>query len=145
MTGIPPSRSPNILRAKSSLKRGDEFFKFLTDPDRRAIMRKAADDGVVVVSRLSEPLLAVFALPDLKPFPVRQFIGALTKAVLAEEGYDVAVRGVRVPGDRIFTKGSKYRQRQDSEEGNAAEWLTRLVAIMTRSERARMVQLLAAQ
>lgn len=146
MPGIPPTRSTYIQRATASLKHGDKLFKFLIDPDRRAIMRKAADDGVVVVSRLSEPLLTAFTLAELKPFPVRQFVGSLTKAVLTEEGYDVAVRGVRVPGDRIFSKGSKYRRHQDSPEGgDASEWLNRVVSIMTSSERARMTQLLAAR
>lgn len=72
--------------------------------------------------------------------------------MLEEEGYEVAVRGVKVPNDPIFSKGSRYRRREapeisavDDEDGEGPDWMERIVAVLTSAERARLARLLTAQ
>jgi len=67
------------------------------------------------------PVSKIGAIPfrkfgdDVLHLPVRQWIGTLTRALLALEGYEVDDRGVRF-ADPVFKSGSTYRRVEEDED-----------------------------
>jgi hypothetical protein len=102
----------DVVRAADALPDGRTILEFLCRADITQLMCEAADADEVVVSRLSGPLLAALPHINFHDHSVRRFIGVVTRAVLAEQGYEVRLRGTRVSGDPIFASGSRYARVQ---------------------------------
>ena len=78
---------------------------------------------------------------DVKLQPVKQFAGVCVRAVLEEEGFQVAAKGVRVSKDPVFRTGSTYEQIPVGTTDKTT-FLMRLVQCMTDEEAGEVLELL---
>jgi hypothetical protein len=95
-------------RAARALHRGDEILAFVGQREVRASLVAAAKAGVPPVASISEELKAKIG-EEVTSLPVRSFVGICVRAILEEEGFEVAEKGVRISGDPVFRTGSVYR------------------------------------
>jgi hypothetical protein len=71
--------------------------------------------------------------------PLKQFAGLCVRAVLEEEGFEVAETGVRVSNDPIFRTGSTY-QRVKAQKSASSSLLVRLIGALTEEEARQALQ-----
>lgn len=102
-------------RAAQALNEGPAILAFLQKPEMRALLVEGAKEDVPPVSKVSADLLEEFG-DSIKPMPVKQFIGMVVKAVLAEEGYELEDTGVRIHDDPLFRSGSTYSKIEVDED-----------------------------
>ncbi|TAY16708.1 hypothetical protein ELH91_07935 [Rhizobium leguminosarum] len=96
---------------------GDTLLGKLTSQPYINEMKKGVEENVPPVSKISHLLQEHFvSVPDITALAVRQFVGMAVRAILAEEGYEVEERGVRISGDPVFRSGSTYRLVKTDEE-----------------------------
>jgi hypothetical protein len=95
-------------RAARALHRGDEILEFLGQSAVRASLVAAAKAGIPPVASVSDKLKAKIGR-EIGSLPVRSFVGICVRAILEEEGFEVAEKGVRISGDPVFRTGSVYR------------------------------------
>jgi hypothetical protein len=93
-------------RTAEALTRGEEILECVEE--NKDLLIEGADEGVPPVSKIGRTLYDQFG-EDVKHLPVRQWVGTLTRALLALEGYEVDETGVRVK-DPVFKSGSTYRR-----------------------------------
>jgi hypothetical protein len=94
------------FRTASAVRNGAEILDFISSPKIRALLVTQAERGSPPVGAISAQLLRRFPR-EVKLAPVKQFIGMCVRAVLEEEGYRVAEKGVRLT-DNLFRTGSVY-------------------------------------
>jgi hypothetical protein len=99
----------SIRRSAEAFKDGPEILATLREPATRKLLLAAVEDQVPPVSRISRRLLDRHG-EGVRALPIRQFVGTVVKSILAEEGYEVAATGVRIPKDPIFTTGAIYQK-----------------------------------
>jgi hypothetical protein len=131
-------------RAAQSIVGGDRLLGKLTSPAYVREMENGVEENVPPVSKISHLLQEHFTSePDIAALPVRQFIGMAVRAILAEKGYEVEERGVRISGDPVFRSGSTYRlvTKDDEEE---EDLLVRFVGMLTKDELRRLQDLVKA-
>ena len=122
----------------TSVPRGCELLRLLTQEPVRGRIIEAARAGRAPVSAISEPVLALIGPDEARKTVVRQFLGTCVRAILAEENFTVARERVRVPGDPIFKTGATYRASEEAQ----GDILERMLASLSRDEMLRAVQTL---
>jgi len=107
-------------RAARTVKRGVEMLDRLRQPDAIDLLKEAVRNEMPPVSAVSSLLLNEFG-PGVKEYPVRKVLGLCVRAVLNDEGYQVAQSGVRLHDDPVFSTGSTYEKMPDQPEDAVAE------------------------
>lgn len=100
-----------VERAAEALKNGQEFLALVRRHNKELI--RAAERGVPPVSALSDALDGIEHASDL---PVRQFVGMAVRALLEENGFEVALSGVRLKNDKVFRTGSVYKEKDTTAD-----------------------------
>jgi hypothetical protein len=116
-------------------------LELIQDPEIRRLLVDAAETGAPPVTAISGELLERIPTKDAKLMPLKQFAGLCVRAVLEEEGFEVAETGVRVSNDPIFRTGSTY-QRVKAEKSASSSLLVRLIGILTDDEAKEAIRLL---
>ena len=134
-------KGETLKRSAAALTDGPAILASLQEPKARQALVIAASKGVPPVSGVSEMLLGKHG-DTVKLLPVRQFIGTAVKAILAEEGFEVAETGVRLPRDPVFTTGAVYRRITPINPTKAKlDLLDRIVSTLEPAELHRLIDL----
>ncbi|ESZ27383.1 hypothetical protein X734_12625 [Mesorhizobium sp. L2C084A000] len=129
----PKAQMRKARRASKSIVGGDALLEFLQREDVLELLKEGIVEEVPPVSKISDLLMEELGEEvDLKALPVRQYIGYVVKAVLADDGYRVMETGVRIEGDQIFRSGSTYEAVE--HETSDGDLLTRFIATLDRDE-----------
>jgi hypothetical protein len=128
------------VRSARAVRYGDRILKFVQDPRTRQKLIKAAESGAPPITAISHQLAELVGAKYVKLPPVKQFAGVCVRAVLEEEGFQVAAKGVRVSHDPVFRTGSTYERIPVATK--KATFLTRLVQCMTDEEAIEVLELL---
>ena len=128
-----------VRRSARAVPHGTEILEFMLQPKTRQLLVTAAESGVPAVTAISGKLQELVGFKDAKLAPVKQFTGLSVRAVLEEEGFEVAGVGVRLSNDPVFRTGSVYRRHTDSD---STDLLARIAASLTDDEAKRLTTLL---
>ena len=146
-----PKLMKRATRSAKAVRHGTAILNRLKQPDARACMTKAADQGDPPVLGIVPILLAEFPAADIKLAPCKTLIGQIVRAVLAEEDYAWVERGVRTgtagQADHVFSTGSVYEKvetRDDDDNDNHDDELIDLIVavsdkLMTEQARKRLI------
>jgi hypothetical protein len=127
-------------RSAQALNHGPKILAFLKESNARRLLVTAAESGSPPVTAISKKLLGLISAKEAKTIVVRQFIGLCVRAVLEEEGFEVAEKGVRVSRDPIFRTGSTYRRVQTGHAHSTL--LARFIHSLTDEEVSQALMLL---
>jgi hypothetical protein len=130
-----------VKRSARAVLRGEDLFQFIVQPAVRARLVGAAESGAPPVTAISGDLLKMVGARDSKLLPVKQYVGLCVRAVLEEEGFALADRGVRVSRDPVFRTGSTYR-RVEKTNATASPLLCRFIESLTKAEAQELLELL---
>jgi hypothetical protein len=119
---------------------GSEILALTQTPKVRALLVAAAESGAPAITAISARLLELVGSKDAKLAPVKQFAGLCVRAVLENEGFELAEAGVRLSNDPVFRTGSVYRK---NSAPKSADLLIRFVEALTDDERRRVRTLLS--
>ena len=97
-------------RAARSVPKGQEILNFLREDKTRRTLTAAAAAGDPPVAAISRGLVERVGPKDVKSAQVKQFTGLSVRAVLEEEGFEVARTGVWLGDDPVFSTGAVYRK-----------------------------------
>ena len=97
-------------RSARAVLHGPRILDLVTELKNRRKLIAAAESGVPPVTAISTQLNELIGPKDAKLPPVKQFAGLCISAVLEEEGFAVASKGVRLSNDPIFRTGSTYER-----------------------------------
>ena len=128
-------------RSARAVLRGTEILELVLEPKIRRLLVVAAESGAPPVTAISGELLQRISAKDAKLMPLKQFAGLCVRAVLEEEGFEVAETGVRVSNDPIFRTGSTYQRVQVGKSDNSA-LLVRFIQSLTEEEAREAIRLL---
>jgi hypothetical protein len=128
-------------RSARAVLHGPEILELVREPKTRRLLVAAAESGAPPVTAVSDRLLQLIAVKDAKLMPLKQFTGLCVRAVLEEEGFEVAETGVRVSRDPVFRTGSTYRRIQ-AEQRLSSELLLRFIQSLTDEEARQALRLL---
>ena len=123
----------SLRRSASALAAGDQIVDYLTSADGRAKLIKAAKQGGIPATAVSEPLLRLLGA-KMENLLHRQFAGRVIRAVLAEEGYEVAESGVRVPKDKVFSTASTYKEVEPATDHALDPVLKAVIGALTEAQ-----------
>jgi hypothetical protein len=98
-----------VQRAARAVIHGPEILALIIRPDTRKALVAAAETGRQPVSEISTLLQDNFP-GDTELIPLRQYAGLCVRAVLEEEGFEIAASGVRMTRDPVFRTGAIYRR-----------------------------------
>lgn len=129
------------VRSARAVLHGVRILEFIRDPRTRQKLVTAAETGAPPTTAISSRLAELVGAKDVKLQPVKQFAGVCVRAVLEEEGFQVAAKGVRVSNDPVFRTGSTY-ERIPVGTTKEVTFLTRLVQCMTDEEARELLELL---
>jgi hypothetical protein len=119
-------------RAATALPTGSKILETLNKERPKLIA--AAKLSRPPVASVSKILLEKHGA-EIMETPVRQFIGLSIRAILEEEGFEIAHTGVRINGDPVFRTGAVYRQKDSAGLDNATdEIFNRLIKVLTLEE-----------
>jgi hypothetical protein len=96
-------------RSARAVLHGPEILEFVSSKEGRRLIFEAAKAGVPPVTALSTAIIEKIGERDAKLIPVKQFIGVCVRAVLEDEGFEIASKGVRVSNDPLFSTGATYQ------------------------------------
>jgi hypothetical protein len=101
------------VHAATAMTCGKEILEFIVSPRIRKMLVREAQNGAPPAGAISTRLLRKFGSDEearkrIRTVPVKQFIGMCVRAVLEEEGYRIAQKGVRMYGNELFNTGSVY-------------------------------------
>ena len=99
-----------VIRSARALHDGPRILELIQQPRTRERLIAAAASGAPPVTAISGRLMEVVGARNAKLSPVKQFTGLCIRAVLEEEGFQVAAKGVRVSNDPVFQTGSTYER-----------------------------------
>ena len=110
------------VRSARAVLHGVRILEFIRDPRTRQKLIAAAETGTPPTTAISSRLAELVGARDVKLQPVKQFAGVCVRAVLEEEGFQVAAKGVRVSNDPVFRTGSTYGQNpgRDDRKGHVS-------------------------
>jgi hypothetical protein len=128
-------------RSARAVLHGPQILQFVQEPKTRRLLVAAAESGAPPVTAISGKLLQLISAKDAKLMPLKQFAGLCVRAVLQEEGFEVAETGVRVSNDPIFRTGSTYRRVQAGKSASSS-LLVRLIQSLTDEEARQALSLL---
>jgi len=127
------------MRSTRAVLQGTRILEFIQRPEIRQKLIAAAEAGVPPVTAVSSQILKLVGQVAKLP-PVKQFVGLCIRAVLEQEGFHVAAKGVRVSQDPIFRTGSTYDRGPDTTKGST--FLARMVQSLTEQEADELLALL---
>jgi hypothetical protein len=119
------------VRSSRALRAGARILEFVQRPETRQKLIAAATNGVPPVTAISSQLLKLVG-SDAKLSPVKQFVGLCVRAVLEQDGFHVAAKGVRVSNDSLFRTGSTYER--NAAGTTSRTFLARMVEALTDTE-----------
>ena len=119
-------------RAAQSVVDGERILQFVEAS--RAQLVEAAEQGRPPVAAISAGLAAGFK--EASKLPVRSFVGLCVRAVLSQEGFIVAEKGVRLPNDKIFRTGAVYRRIDADEDRDSSKdrLIDAIISSVTRAQ-----------
>jgi hypothetical protein len=130
------------IRSAPAVIHGHEILAFTGRQKVRQKLIAAAKAGVPPVTAISPELAALVGPKDVKLPPVKQFAGLCVRAILEEEGFQLADKGVRISKDPVFRTGSTYvRVNDDRAAGRTL--LARFVQVLSDEEARELLQLLS--
>jgi hypothetical protein len=129
------------VRSARAVIRGPEILELVRESKSRRLLIAAAESGVPPVTAISGKLLQLIPVKDAKLTPLKQFTGLCVRAVLEEEGFQVAETGVRVSNDPIFRTGSTYHRIKVDAPGSPG-LLVRIIQNLTDEEAKEALRLL---
>jgi len=129
------------VRSARAVLHGPQILEFVKEPKTRRLLVAAAESGVPPVTAVSGRLLQLIPEKDAKLMPLKQFTGLCVRAVLEEEGFEVAETGVRVSNDPVFRTGSTYRRIQ-VDHRRSSGLLVRIIQDLTDEEARQALRLL---
>jgi hypothetical protein len=132
-TTVPSKAMRRAIRSARAVLHGPKILEQIQQPKVRRLLTAAAHSGVPPVTAISEKLLEILPRKDAKLTPVKQFTGLCVRAVLEEEGFEVAETGVRVSNDPVFRTGATYRPTSGDEQA-ALGLLARIIDHLTDEE-----------
>ncbi len=121
------------MRSARAVLQGERILAFVRAPKTQRLLVKAAEEGAPPVTAISRQLLELIGR-DAKLVPVRQFSGLCVRAVLEEQGFEIAETGVRVSKDPIFRTASTYRRISTEKRNRSEDLLARLIETFTDEE-----------
>jgi hypothetical protein len=127
------------VRSARAVLHGARILEFVRGPQIRQKLIAAAESGAPPITAISSRLMDLVGAKDVKLLPVKQFAGICVRAVLEEEGFQVAAKGVRVSNDPVFRTGSTYERPMTTKK---TTFLARLVQCMTDNEATEVLELL---
>jgi hypothetical protein len=128
------------IRSARAVLGGARILEFVRSPQIRQKLIAAAESGAPPVTAISARLVELVGAKDVKLQPVKQFAGVCVRAVLEEEGFQVAAKGVRVSNDPVFRTGSTYERIPVTTKKTT--FLARFVQCMTEEEANELLELL---
>jgi hypothetical protein len=138
---VPSKAMRRATRSARAILHGPKILEQIQQTKVRRLLVAAAQSGVPPVTAISDKLLEILPRKDAKLTPVKQFAGLCVRAVLEEEGFDVAETGVRVSNDPVFRTGATYR-RPVAGKSPAVALLSRIIQTLTDEEVEEAVKLL---
>jgi hypothetical protein len=140
------ARLRRLQRSAQSVTGGETILRFLQIGINKRLLLEAVSKGLPPVTSISKPLqvLAKAQSIDLEAMSVRQFVGAAVRAILEDEGFTIAEKGVRTPKDPVFRSGSVYKKRAPLRSGDT-DLIARLVASLNEQEARQALELLRAR
>jgi hypothetical protein len=122
-----------VRRMAGSFAAGGAMLEFCVG-DGRPLLTDAAARGIPPVTAISRPLIDLVGSAALEPAGAKQFVGLVTRAVLAQEGYVPVRSGVRLRNDPAFTAGTIYAKRFPTKRKRQDELLKRILDSFTADE-----------
>jgi hypothetical protein len=143
-----PRMHPNlnkisVLRAAQAVSRGLEMLA-LAEESKSALVA-AAEAKKPPVTVLAPIVGNALGAELLRQHAVRRFLGLAVSSVLAEQGFEVARKGVRLRDDPVFTTASLYRRAGQLPLIEAPDILERMLAGLTKPEQLRALKFLQTQ
>jgi hypothetical protein len=129
-------------RSTRAVLHGAEILKFVQQAKTRRLLIAAAESGAPPVTAISGKLQELVGPIDAKLHPVRQFTGLCVRAVLEEEGFEVAQTGVRLSNDPVFRTASVYKRTIATGNSDETELLERFIASLNDAEARQALKLL---
>jgi hypothetical protein len=127
-------------RSAGAINGGVRILNLILSPGIRHKLVAAAEAGSPPVSAISKELLALLGR-QAKLSPVKQYAGVCIRAVLEEEGYELAEKGVHIGRDPVFRTGSTYRRAAAVVAGSDPFW-PRFVGALSEEEAEQLMKAL---
>jgi hypothetical protein len=131
-----------VERSARAVLHGADILQFVRTPKVRARLIAVAETGAPPVTAISLELINLVGEVDAKLAPIKQFTGRCVRAVLEEEGFEIAEAGVRLSKDPLFRTASVYQRAAAPEKTGAAPLLVRLIETLTDAEAKQVLRLL---
>ncbi len=128
------------IRSARAVTHGPKILEFLGTRDNRHALAVAAKAGVPPVTAISTALIKEIGADDAGQIRVKQFVGVCVRAILEEEGFEVAAKGVRVSNDPVFRTGTTYQLPRSISARSS--FLERVIRSLTDEEAKEAVDLL---
>ena len=104
-----PSKSMRrATRSARAITRGTDILGLITAQASRKKLIAAAEAGFPPVTAISAALAETLGPKTAKLSPIKRFAGLCVRAVLDDEGFMQAARGIRISNDPVFQSGSIY-------------------------------------
>jgi len=123
-----------VQRSARAVLRGEEILEWVKTTKVRARLVAVAATGAPAVTAISNDLIKLIGKKDAKLLPIKQFAGRCVRAVLEQEGFELAEKGVRLSNDPLFRTASVYRRRTIATENAPTELLVRFIQTLTDDE-----------
>jgi hypothetical protein len=104
-----PSKSMRrATRSARAITRGTDILDLITAQASRKKLIAAAEAGFPPVTAISTALAQTLSPKTARLPPIKRFAGLCVRAVLEDEGFVQAARGIRISNDPVFQSGSTY-------------------------------------
>lgn len=137
------SRTVRAERAAKRTPKGEQVWAFLGSSKGRKALLAAVEKGQPPVGAVSAHLIEIVGLKTLDDTKMKQFVGMCVRAIMEEEGYELADTGVWLGNDPLFSTGATYRKASGPIFGTSDDFFERFVAVLTDAEAERISALLA--
>jgi hypothetical protein len=118
-------------------------LNFLKEDKIRRTLIAAATAGDPPVAAISRSLVERVGSKDVKSAQVKQFTGLSVRAVLEEEGFEVARTGVWLGDDPVFSTGAVYRKvTPQKTTAGGSDFMDRLARTLNDDEAHRLFDIL---
>jgi hypothetical protein len=121
---------------------GTDILEFVQEPKTRRLLVAAAESGAPAVTAISGKLQELVGPKYANLAPIKQFTGLCVRAVLEEEGFEVAQTGVRLSNDPVFRTASVYKRTLAIGNSDETELLERFIASLNDAEARQALRLL---
>jgi hypothetical protein len=129
-------------RSARAVRYGTEILEFVQEPKTRRLLVAAAESGAPAVTAISGKLQELVGPKYANLAPIKQFTGLCVRAVLEEEGFEVAQTGVRLSNDPVFRTASVYKRTIAIGNSDETELLERFIASLNDAEARQALRLL---